>query len=305
MKNAVYRSSFIAFFAKILLLVLYGLFFVSRDVSSHPDKSGQSIPVSRTIKILAIGNSFSEDAVENYLYAIAQKDSITLIIGNMYIGGCSLEQHWNNAAKHAKVYSYRKIDEQGTKTVVENTALSEAIHDEAWDYIAFQQVSQHAGIYRTYFPFLTCLLAYVKSEATNPAVQYAIHMPWAYAQTSTHSGFANYNKNQKVMYEAIVRTVSHVAETAGIALVIPSGTAIQNGRTSVIGDHFCRDGFHLNYTYGRYTAACTWYEKLTGNPVIGNPFIPEGVTLLQKAVAQYAAHHAVVSPQSITPIFRE
>jgi hypothetical protein len=258
-----------------------------------------------TIKILAIGNSFSEDAVENYLYDIAREDSVTLVIGNMYIGGCSLERHWNNAVNHSKAYSYRKIDGQGVKTTTEKVGLAEVIREEEWDYITFQQVSQNAGIYETYFPYLAHLLAYVQSEATNPAVKYALHMPWAYARTSTHPGFANYGNEQEKMYKAIVDAVFRVAGTAGITIVIPSGTAIQNGRTSILGDNFCRDGYHLDYKYGRYTVACTWYEQLTGTPVVKNPFIPEGVTLLQAAIAQYSAHRAVISPQSVSYVFRQ
>ena len=43
-----------------------------------------------TIKVLAIGNSFSQDAVEQYLHELGEAEGITMIIGNMFIGGCSL-----------------------------------------------------------------------------------------------------------------------------------------------------------------------------------------------------------------------
>lgn len=46
-----------------------------------------------TIKVLAIGNSFSQDAVEQYLHELGEAEGITMIIGNMFIGGCSLERH--------------------------------------------------------------------------------------------------------------------------------------------------------------------------------------------------------------------
>ena len=46
-----------------------------------------------TLRILAIGNSFSWNAVEQNLSAIALADGKCAIIGNMYIGGCSLERH--------------------------------------------------------------------------------------------------------------------------------------------------------------------------------------------------------------------
>ena len=40
---------------------------------------------------------------------------------------------------------------------------------------------------------------------------------------------------------------------------------IQNGRSTALGDTFNRDGYHLELTYGRYTAACTWFETLDWN----------------------------------------
>lgn len=43
-----------------------------------------------------------------------------------------------------------------------------------------------------------------------------------------------------------------------------------------------RDGYHLNYVYGRYTAACTWFESIFQRPVDGNPYSPEGITPAQK-----------------------
>lgn len=263
------------------------------------------LSAGETIRILAIGNSFSEDAVENYLHSIGKADDVTLIIGNMYIGGCSLETHWNNATNDAGAYSYRKIDASGTKKTTANYSISQALADENWDYISFQQVSQNSGVYNTYFPYLTNLLAYVKEKVTNPNVQYALHMTWAYSKDSTHSGFVNYGKDQMMMYNAIINAATTAAETVGIKILIPSGTAIQNGRTSYIGDNFCRDGYHLNLDYGRYTAACTWYEKLTGKSVVGNTYRPANVLPDYITIAQKAAHAAVENPLVVTDLSEE
>ena len=76
-------------------------------------------------------------------------------------------------------------------------------------------------------------------------------------------GFKNYDQNQMKMYTSIVNAVKKAANLVGIKKIIPSGTAIQNARTSFIGDHMNRDGYHLDLTIGRYTAACTWFEALT------------------------------------------
>lgn len=55
----------------------------------------------RTVKILAIGNSFSEDAVEQNLHELAAA-GFTTVIGNMYIPGCPLELHARNIRQDAR-----------------------------------------------------------------------------------------------------------------------------------------------------------------------------------------------------------
>jgi len=278
-------------FKKNLLLTIFLFIIISIHASNND-----------TIRVLTIGNSFSEDAVENNLYNLGKTDNIVFIIGNMFIGGCSLEKHCNNAIQNKAVYSYRKINAKGIKTVTSGEKLSEAIIDENWDYISLQQNSGNSGILTTYFPYLTNLLAYVKKHATNPKVKYAFHETWAYESNSTHKDFGKYNKDQQTMYQAIIKSVKKATKKVGIRIVIPSGTAIQNGRTSIIGDHFCRDTYHLNLEYGRYTAACTWFERLTGKSVIGNHFVPSGISATYAEIAQKSAHYAVKHPYKITPV---
>ena len=252
-----------------------------------------------TIRILAIGNSFSEDAAESYVDDLAKADGVKLIIANLYKGGCPLETHWNNASTNNDGYSYRKIVD-GDTTILDKKSILYAVKDAKWDYITFQQVSQNSGMYDTYFPYLTNLMKYVKDNVTNPSVKYAFHQTWAYAANSTHGGFVNYKKDQTVMYHKIVCTVNKVSSEVGINIIIPSGTAIQNARTSYIGDHFNRDGYHLSLGIGRYTAACTWYEKMLGRTVIGNSFYPKGLTNAEVKIAQTAAHYAVLEPNKVT-----
>lgn len=258
-----------------------------------------------TIRVLAIGNSFSEDAVENYLYELGQSENITFIIGNLYIGGCSLEKHWMNSQKDTAAYSFRKIDEKGVKSTTMTLSISEGIDNENWDYISLQQNSGSSGLIDTYFPYLPDLLNYVKARAANPNVKYIFHQTWAYASSSTHGDFPRYGKNQKKMYKAIVNTVNNATDKVGISIIVPSGTAIQNGRSSYIGDNFCRDGYHLSYPLGRYTAACTWFEILSGKSVVGNKFIPSNISGAEATIAQKAASCAVISPNKVTSLAKE
>ena len=57
------------------------------------------------MKILAIGNSFSEDSTR-YLQQIAASAGEELFVRNLYIGGCSLNQHWSNMQSGAAAYTY-------------------------------------------------------------------------------------------------------------------------------------------------------------------------------------------------------
>ncbi len=252
----------------------------------------------KTVKILAIGNSFSQNAVEQNLYEIAKADGVELVIGNLYIGGCDLATHWKNANTNSPSYLYKKIV-NGQKTTYESKSILFGVTDEDWDYISFQQVSQNSGKYATYNPYLTALLSYVKGIAKNKKVQYCLHRTWAYATNATHPGYINYQSDQRIMYDSIVCTTSRIADENGIKIIIPAGTAIQNGRTSLIGDHFNSDGYHLN-SLGCYVASCTWYEKLLGNSVIGNSFAPSDLSPSEIKVAQQAAHSAVINPGNIT-----
>lgn len=255
-----------------------------------------------TIRVLAIGNSFSQNAIENYLYELGQEEGVTFIIGNLYIGGCSLERHWNNAENNKSDYSYRKIDSSGEKTATPQTSLIQGITDEKWDYISFQQNSGNSGIIETYFPYLRQLTTFVKENATNPDVKFIFHQTWAYAQDSDHNEFPKYNKDQQQMYKSIVKASRKAAHKVGIKLIVPAGTAIQNGRSSFIGDHFCHDGYHLTEDLGCYTAACTWFEALSGKSVVGNSFAPKTITPLETITVQRAAHQAVLKPFKVTPI---
>lgn len=261
-----------------------------------------SLPAnSKDIRILAIGNSFSEDAVEQYLYELALEGGDNLIIGNAYRGGQGFESHWDVVVADKADFEYRKVVD-GKKTNNRKT-LKECVTDEPWDYITFQQVSQDSGRPETYEPYLGNLLDYVKELATNANVKFGLHQTWAYAKNSTHGGFANYANNQMTMYNAIVDAVNKAKEAhAEISFIVPSGTAIQNGRTSFIGDNFNRDGYHLDYGIGRYTAACTWLEKITGQTAIDKKYVPSGVNEVVAMVAQHAAHAAIEKPDEVTSL---
>ena len=94
------------------------------------------------------------------------------------------------------------------------------------------------------------------------------------------------------MYNNICLTMADQLPRAGISRIIPVGMAVQKARGKM-GDVLCRDGFHLNKAYGRYTAACTWCEFLTGRKVVGNAYHPKSVDAQTALICQKMAHQAM------------
>lgn len=283
------RVSRIAFVLSLVLICMPSALSAKKD---RP-------PVESTpIKILAIGNSFSMDSVDQNLFQIAKADGRTVIIGDMYIGGCSIERHVGNIESNSTDYRYLKIDAEGNKTYTPDFTLAQAIRDEEWDFVSVQQASHYSGQPETYEK-LAVLVEWIHENA--PQAEVVFHQTWAYGAGSTHWAFPSYNSDQQFMYDAIVRTVFQETSKVGIDRIIPSGTALQIARRALGNYDLTRDGFHLSYGPGRYLAACTWYEALSGRSVLGNKYVPDGseagtevVAAKDARVLRHAAHKAVL-----------
>ena len=257
------------------------------------------------VRVLAIGNSFSQDAVEQYLWELAQEAGVKMIIGNAYRGGQGFQSHWIDVTEANNTFEYRKV-QNGIRSNTPHSALADIITDEPWNYITFQQVSQESGLTTTFEPYLTELIQYTQGLQTNPNAIYGYHQTWAYSHDSTHGGFANYGNRQEVMYDSICQAVQYAtAMHPEFSFVVPSGTAIQNARTTYLGDNMNRDGYHLDLKMGRYTAACVWLETITGISPVGFSYRPDGVDFLTAHTCQVAAHEAVAHPYECTVLDQE
>ena len=248
------------------------------------------------LKILAIGNSFSEDAL-TYVYQIAADLGVQEIkLGNLFIGGCSLATHDSNITNNNAAYTYFVCD-NGNWTSYQNHTIQAALESDNWDFITFQQASGDSGMSNTY-RILSELVG--KVEKYCPAANFAWHMTWAYQGDSDHVDFGKYGSNQNTMYQAIVSAVQDMVVTNGdIGILIPSGTAIQNARTSYLGDTLTRDGYHLSLDVGRYIAGLCYVKALTGLELTGS-FRPSGLDDGECQIALEAVNNAFVKPYEVT-----
>lgn len=218
-----------------------------------------------SLKILAIGNSFSEDATE-YIPLIARDMGIkNIVVGNMYIGGCTIATHAANAKANKADYKYYKNTSFSMMSVgpsTKNVSLETALKDEKWDIITLQHSSVHSGQASKYGNDLEYMLDYVKNLC--PEAKIGWHMTWAYETGYDGSSFKTYYSGNEVkMYNMITDCVKKfIVPNEKIDFIIPAGTAIQNARSGWLGDHLTRDGLHLTLDYGRYIVGATWFKAM-------------------------------------------
>lgn len=252
----------------------------------------------KSLKILAIGNSFSTDSMQ-YLYQIMKDGGVEeIVLGNLYYGGCSLDQHYQFFSKDTASYKYYK-NTTGEWKVTENYKASAALVDEKWDYISLQQTSKTCGLTNSYSK-LDEMIAKVKES--NPQAKLIWNMTWAYQQDSTHSSFPNYKNDQMTMYNMIIDVVNKVITPLNFDIMIPCMTSIQNARTSFMGDTLTRDGYHMDYYIGRYIVGLTWYAAITGGSVDEIKYNPSTGKINDDMIraAKEAVKEAIKTPLAVT-----
>ena len=210
------------------------------------------------MKILSIGNSFSQDST-----ALLQLLTDKITARNLYIGGCSLDMHAANIEIDAAKY---ELQENGEKMQNALVGVKEALISDKWDYITVQQVSGRSGVYESFYPYLGELLDYVRKYSDAEIV---LHETWSYEIGSGHPDFAIYNSDREQMAQAIKETYEKVSAKENLR-IIRVGEAVQNLRAKPSFDYkngglsLTRDGFHLSLSYGRLLAASVWCKFFTG-----------------------------------------
>ncbi|MBE7080649.1 MAG: DUF4886 domain-containing protein [Clostridiales bacterium] len=269
----------------------------------------------QTLKLLMIGNSFSQDTV-NWLPQIASSlgfQSQDIVIGNLVIGGCTLATHYANSQSNAAEYEFTYYQNgvwvngsNGPKQTMEY-----GIRFTNWDFISLQQQSGNSGNPDSYNSDLTGLVKYVQSRATNTNMKLVWNMTWAYPSSSNWFG-GLYSNSQANMYNAIVSTVqAKIVPNEEFRLISPAGTAIQNGRTSYIGDDYTgddvnklnewnRDGAHLSVYEGRFMSSLTMFCTLTGYTPDEITYNPTNVDAKEAAVIRESVRNALANPFAVT-----
>lgn len=254
------------------------------------------------LKILSIGNSFSVNT-NQHVPDIAKALGVNIVIGNLAIGGAPVDLHAANFEGNLAEYDYYFYStETDKRTITTKQTPKEAMQAHKWDYIVMQQQSTDAGQEWSYGN-LGKLIAKV-NEWKNPEAELAWNFTWAYEDQTTSVPYENYyQRDQMKMYNAIKDCVqSEVLGKTEIKIIIPNGTAIQNARTSYLGNTMTSDGSHVTSRVGEYIIGLTFFSKLSGRSIEDIMWVPSYMKTNKDArlIAIESAMNALENPFEIT-----
>ena len=221
-------------------------------------------PATKSIKILAIGNSFNNNS-SSLLYDIAKDAGAEdIVIGCLWIGGSQFSDHAANIKSSAKNYEYRK-NTTGKWITRQNYTMLQGLQDEDWDFIAINQSSLNAGLPDQYGTDLETVSKFLHENKPEGAELW-FNMTWAYdADYTANANFGTYyDFDPQKMYEAIRETCrTTVMDSGYYEGLITCGTTMQNMRTAWVSDLITQDGYHASLHLGCYALGVTWLATFT------------------------------------------
>ena len=216
------------------------------------------------MKILSIGNSFSQDA-QRYLHRLALREGVQMKTVNLYIGGCPLRTHYLNILDDNAAYDFQFNGESTGLKV----SIRQVLASDNWDYITLQQASHESANPETYTPYLEEVADYVRMYC--PHAKILIHQTWAYETGSAKLANQERFATDDEMFAAVEACYNAAAQRIGADGIIPAGKAMLTAAKTGI-DRIHRDTYHASLGAGRYLLALCWFKYLTGRDISENAF---------------------------------
>lgn len=245
---------------------------------------GEPAEEAKVLKVFTFGHSLTTDSCHMLnLVAAAQGmgEYDELVVGTLYYSGCKLSKHvelieTGNAEYNFYLSSSKTPEEP--PVITKGVSADYGLLYDYWDVIVLQ-----GGTWETDKPEnltngnIQIIQNYVNEHKMNPNAVFAWHSTWTLPtddalldmypkEPNVHKvNFAKYDMDPAKLHAAYINGVkNHVLTDEAFELLIPTGTAVENARTSYLTDRdIFRDYGHAS-DLGRVIAAYTWYCKLLG-----------------------------------------
>ena len=273
------------------------------------------VPITKTVKILTVGNEQAVDRAQ-YLVPMARELGVEIILGHLFIPGGYLSSSAGGTSSSNTSFNFYKF-EGDAWTTASGYSLQKALHEEDWNYILLSQTMGLAGDLETiqgsiaehhYLYSLAMHISYnTKLDGkTKYTAKILWNMTWAFEDTATYADFGKYDYDQVKMYNAIVSTTQTALANSQVKKyvkgVIPTGTAVQNLRTSYWFDGITRDGSNLSYM-GKILSAMMLLRSVVGVDINNLTFESYEELAFAKpdlAVLKEAVNNAYAKPYEVT-----
>lgn len=290
-------------------------------------ESGGETPstIEPKLRILFIGNSFTKDAVEHLPKMLEAAGINDVLLVHMYYGGRTIPEYANNYSSATDYTCYRCSTGSSIWVSQSGYSLHTMVESEKWDIVTIQE---HTGNKCAWIwddaekGAIDLLLNNIKADQGTNTPEYVYIMTQAYYNMSKIATASQPYKNfttQQEMFDVICTQAKNVLTATAVDRILPTGTVLQNLRTSSLNvDNdmdLTRDGYHMDYGISRYAAACAVFESLitpkygtklddntfrytVSNTVSGSYSTP--VTDANQPIALQAARYALSDPYSVT-----
>ncbi len=286
---------------------------------------------AKTVRLLAIGNSFSNNALRHFA-GLVEASGNRAVIGHACIGGCDFDRH----VRHAEAYEQDPQAPNG-RPYAGNKSLQDLLRQEVWEFVTIQQVSHKAPRPETYQPGADRLIALIRRYA--PQAEIVVHQTWAYRDDHPKGGTKAFVSTDD-MYRKVRHAYDAFCQEKGFRL-IPCGDAMEaarrdpawgpfvpdpdfnpktavypalprNEKRSLHGSYAWHldktsgtrklgaDRFHANLQ-GEYLLGCVWLEFFFNESAVGNPFVPSNLSVKDAAILQRIAHAVVTEKKRPEP----
>ncbi len=207
---------------------------------------------AKTVKLLTIGNSFSNNATTYLAEIVKSVPGCELSLTRADIGGCSLE-------KHAALIGECEANPALKPYFNKKYTLKELLQQKRYDVITIQQVSHQSFRAESYQPHAAELLAFIREHA--PDAEVLIHQTWAYAPDCGR--LSKFGITRAEMHAGLVECYNRLAEESGISRLLRSGEAFYRlyAENPQIDLWNAKDRFHAGEE-GCYLAGCVWFGTL-------------------------------------------
>lgn len=312
-------------------LVVGGAAYADQGVAA-PDDVTVNAEETKTVRLLTIGNSFSQNATK-YLSGLVEAAGHELVHQPLAIGGATLELHANKGRDWQSDPNHKNGKYNTGKS------LQETLQSQPWDVVTIQQASMRSHRLDSYEPHAQWLAETIRQLA--PTARLHVHQTWAYRVDDPRFQQPPSRPGEPASQEAMYRGLTDAYEATAArweAELIPVGTAFYRFDTDPVWGYqpdasfdfeqaaapqlpnqqhslhvgwrwqtkdgtpqLTIDGHHANQA-GEYLGACVWFEKLYGQSVLDNAFVPPGLAPELAEQLRRVAHETVAASAAVEPV---